>query len=105
MKLGIHIAHGSGAGFYLTYDRIDANDIRVAKAAFVGKRIGDRRERDNVLLETKRLLMYAMLCWDIPKDKIRSLVIFMTYYVNFEFKETNTILKWKNNNLPEAVIP
>ena len=57
--------------------------VLVAKAAFAGKKIGDRRERDNVLLETKRRLMHAMLGRDIPKDKIRSLIIFLTYYVNF----------------------
>ena len=57
--------------------------VLMAKAAFSGKKISGWRERDSVLLETKLRLMHAMIGRDIPEDRIRSLIIFLTYYVNF----------------------
>ncbi len=73
--------------------------VLVAKTAFVGKRIEDRRERDIALLDAKRKLMQAMLTRNIPKDKIRSLIVFLTYYVNFEFKENNVIFEMEKKQL------
>jgi len=65
--------------------------VLAAKTAFVGREIKDSWARDKALLAAKRRLMRAMLSRDNPKDKVRALVNFLTYYVNFEFKENNTI--------------
>lgn len=73
--------------------------VLAAKTAFMGREIKDRKERDLALLEAKLRLMKAMLTRNIPKDKIKSLIIFLTYYVNFVFKETSAIFEMEKREL------
>ncbi len=62
-------------------------------AAFNGKRIKDVEVRDRALLEIKLNLLREMLSREIPKNKIRGLINFLTYYIRFEKQETNRIFE------------
>lgn len=55
----------------------------IAKVAFNGKRVKDAEARDRALLEIKLNLLREMLSREIPKNKIRGLMNFLTYYVHF----------------------
>lgn len=55
--------------------------------------------RDHILLEIKLKLLREILSKDIPKNKIRSLVNFLTYYVWFEKQETNRIFEEEKQKL------
>jgi len=73
--------------------------VLAAKTAFVGREIDDRQQRDKALLTAKQRLVRAMIGRNIPKDKVRALVNFLTYYVNFEFKENNDIFEINKRSL------
>ena len=73
--------------------------VLAAKTAFAGREIKDRWARDQALLAAKQRLMRAMVERNIPKDKIRALVNFLTYYVNFDFKENNDIFDMEKKEL------
>jgi hypothetical protein len=55
----------------------------IAKAAFNGKRLKDAEARDRALLEIKLNLLWKMLSREIPKNKIRGRMNFLTYYIHF----------------------
>jgi len=65
----------------------------ISKAAFTGKRVKDAKARDRALLEIKLNLLREMLSREIPKNKIRGLMNFLTYYIRFEKQETNRIFE------------
>ncbi len=71
----------------------------IAKAAFNGKRLKDAEARDRALLEVKLNLLREMLSREIPKNKIRGLINFLTYYIRFEKQETNRIFEESKQKL------
>jgi hypothetical protein len=71
----------------------------IAKAAFNGKRLKDAEARDRALLEIKLNLLREMLSREIPKNKIRGLINFLTYYIRFEKQETNRIFEQAKQKL------
>ncbi len=71
----------------------------ITKAAFNGKRIKDVEARDRTLLEIKLNLLREMLSREIPKNKIRGLMNFLTYYIRFEKQETNRIFEQEKQKL------
>jgi len=70
-----------------------------AKAAFNGKRLKDAEARDRALLEIKLNLLREMLSNEFPKNKIRGLMNFLTYYIRFEKQETNRIFEESKQKL------
>jgi hypothetical protein len=71
----------------------------IAKASFNGKRVKDAEARDRALLEIKLNLLREMLSREIPKNKIRGLMNFLTYYIRFEKQETNRIFEQEKQKL------
>jgi predicted transposase YdaD len=64
--------------------------VLTAKAALAGKKIKDSLERDELLLGLKLKLVKVLLTRQISKEKIRTLMNFLKYYVRFENRDINT---------------
>ena len=71
----------------------------IAKTAFSGKPMKNIEESDRTLLEIKLNLLREMLSKEFPKNKIRGLINFLTYYIRFEKKETNRIFEQAKQKL------
>lgn len=62
--------------------------VLAARAAFAGKHIKDKVERDQFIKNLKLDLIRHLLSRNIEKEKIRSLLNFIRFYIRFEFTET-----------------
>lgn len=71
----------------------------IAKTAFSGKPVKNTEESDHTLLEIKLNLLREMLSKEFPKNKIRGLINFLTYYIRFEKRETNRIFEQAKQKL------
>ncbi len=75
--------------------------VLTAKAALAGKKIKDSLERDELLLDLKLKLVKVLLTRQISKDKIRTLMNFLKYYVRFENHDINTKFEQEVQTLTE----
>lgn len=66
--------------------------VLVGRSAFVGNKIRDSKERDRALLQFKIQLLRKLAAKKISSEKIRALINFLRYYVNFENSNNNTKL-------------
>ncbi|MGV8094281.1 MAG: hypothetical protein AB2L24_20675 [Mangrovibacterium sp.] len=71
----------------------------IAKAAFDGKHVKVVEVREQILLDLKINLLRKMLFKEIPKNKIRGLMNFLTYYIRFEKQETSRIFEQEKQKL------
>lgn len=63
--------------------------VLVGRSAFVGNRIRDSEKRDGALMQFKLELLRKLVAKEISSKKIRALMNFLKYYVNFDNEKNN----------------